>query len=323
MGGGGDYVVDYSGSGKKQQLDRCVRIIPDKEGEYMLRIAVYSDSVCLTYKKTNVIVKNPEYIVESDEEDNVLIIGDSTTANGVMINNLSYECQKNNLKVGFVGTQGDNVHHEGRSGWTIEKYLTDSESPFMFGGKLSFKKYIRDNKLNSPDYVILNLGINDVFGEKDDILLHEKVEEFYEYYLQLIDSIKSYDKDIVIGISIPIPPADSESAFGKAYTWQTQWRYKKNNMYLSQILMERFEDEEGLSIIPIYLGIDTEYNMGMEDRNVNSKSSVMIKEIPSDGSVHPDKSGYSQIADEYLSWLIYMKSCSNVKNVNLGGGAPK
>lgn len=272
---------------------------------------MYLDGTCVAYKEANVIVSNLEQSKRKAKETDVLIIGDSITANGIMIEELDRNCKRNNLKINFIGTQGDKVYHEGRSGWTIEKYLTDSESPFIFDKELNFKEYIRRNGLKSPDYVILNLGINDVFGEKNDILLQEKVEQFYNNYMKLIEDIKNYDEDITIGISIPIPPANSESSFGKAYQWQTQWRYKKNNLYLSSMLINRFESKKRIHIIPIYLGIDTEYNMGMEKRPVNSKSNIIMQEVPANGSVHPDESGYGQIADEYLAWLIYMQSYNN------------
>lgn len=292
------YWIKYTGSGGvSEQLENRFRIIPEKSGSFVLTFQVFKDGKCIEKKEAIVEVSD---VISGGEEKNVLVIGDSTIANGFMLSKWEALAEDKDSAINFIGTKGDNLKHEGISGWTAIKFASDEESPFVFQGVLDFGRYIKENHLADPDYVCINLGINDVFLAKNDKELKDRMKGTLEAFDQLIESIRKYDSEIVIGINIPIPPTESQDAFGKANVGQTQWRYKMNIQAFQKKIIERYR---GIcDVIPIYVNLDTENAMGKELCQINARDFRYKIEVPANGHVHPDDIGYAQIADEMWAW---------------------
>lgn len=296
-----DYTVKCNGEGIFEQLEERFRIIPSSEGTYAIDFQVYKNGKLKETKHTLLCVSQAPYEVSSKS---VLVIGDSTIANGIMLEKWKENAERMGMALGFVGTQGTGdaeVRHEGISGWTARMFCTDEESPFVFEGKLDFGQYLVSNHVTVPDIVCLNLGINDVFGCKNEKQLGQRVEETLEFYDELINCVLDVNENIIIGISIPIPPTQSQDAFGKANVGQTQWQYKVNIQELQKAIIAKYEEK--VDLVPIYINLDTQNAMGVEYCKISSRDNRSREEVPANGHVHPDENGYGQIADEMCAWL--------------------
>lgn len=303
---------DYSFHVKCEQggnYENYFRIVPDRPGRVPIEIKVLQGEKVIAEDRSEIVVADRD--TGKDVSKRILIIGDSTTANGIVIDKLNQNFDQDSMEISFIGSCGSGESlHEGRSGWTIDKYYSDLESPFVNKGKFDFQYYMNTNGYKDLDYVFINLGINDVFTVTKESELVSKTREMITQYNEMINSIWEFDKDIKVGICITIPPAYSQDAFGKAYGCQyTRDSYKRNNFYWCERLIERFDNrkEEGIYMIPINLNLDTRYNMGLEEVQVNARNTEVKQTIIANGNIHPAESGYWQIADTYWYFLKCME----------------
>ncbi|MEN8230680.1 MAG: SGNH/GDSL hydrolase family protein [Bacteroidota bacterium] len=230
---------------------------------------------------------------------NVLMTGNSLTNAGIYATSVKKLCQDNmHYPIHFIGTKeakGGGIH-EGYGGKTWEWFSNNFESPFVFhlsgsDTTLNFKHYFENVVKYTPDFVVIELGINDCFRADTTSVeaIDKSIDEMFmhtEYYLtQLIH----YNSNIQIGICLTPAPNKRKEAFyanyGEKYT-QTGWT--KIHRRLNQRYIEYFDNnfQSNCSIIPLDLHIDT-YNS-----------------YPLDNGVHPNKDGYQQIASCIFNWLI-------------------
>lgn len=191
-----------------------------------------------------------------------------------------------------------------------EQYYQDPESPFAFDGVFGFGRYMTTQHFDAPDYVLINLGINDVFTYEEGSALQKKIQTMLTQYQAMIDSIHAYCSDIRIGLCVTIPPAYGQASFGKAYGCRiSRWRCKLNNFLWTEAMIESFigKEDKNIYLIPIHTNLDTCYNMGLESMSVNARSSYTELSTVSNGNCHPDESGYWQIADAIWYFLKYME----------------
>jgi hypothetical protein len=127
----------------------------------------------------------------------------------------------------------------------------------------------------------------------------------------MINSIKTQNSAVKIGVCLTIPPNYYQDAFGSSYqSGQTRKRYKKNNFLCVQRLITAFGNREAESIylIPIHLNLDTRNNYGSSLQQVNARNTSTITFPANNGDgqtpgVHPADTGYWQIADSYWYFL--------------------
>jgi len=292
------------------QLEDKWPCVPIVAGTYPMTIEIYKDYSLVSSFTTSVVVKGVS--VGTGVNKVILIVGDSTTANAIAVTKLNDNFNTDVMDITTIGTLGVAPNkHEGRSGWTVSQYCTDVASPFVFSGVFNFSQYMATNVLSTPDYVIINLGINDTFSYTDDATLNAKIATILPQYQTMIDSIKAYNTNVKVGLAITIPPAYDQNAFGKMYnSGQTRWRYKRNNYLWTKALINQFKGKEaqGIYLVPINVNIDTKYNFGLETLPVNARNTKTVESIISNGNVHPDVSGYWQIADVYWYWLKSFES---------------
>ena len=229
----------------------------------------------------------------------ILITGNSLTNAGYFAAKVKSLClTQPQLHVNFLGTKESNGGiHEGYRGKTWEWFSQNIESPFVFNfpgndTTLSFKNYFENVVHHKPDFVVIELGINDCFRADttsvgtidltiDSMLVHTG------YYLnKLID----YKNNIKIGICLP-PSANTNNtgfvaSYGDKYT-QTGWT--KIQRRLVQRYIDYFDDnfKSNCKVIPLEVNFDTENG------------------YPVDNGVHPNKLGYNQIASSIFNWLLY------------------
>jgi len=296
------YQIDVVCSIGNQQNERWT-CVPEKEGVYPLSINIYKDYSIAAKAYTEVIVK-PE-TNHPDKEIKCLFIGDSITSGGIYTKELLSMAGNANMKISLIGTKGALPNcYEGISSKTVDYFFINPESPFVFNGVFNFSRYMKKYSFTSTDYVFINLGINDLIYVSNDEALEERIASMLMDYQCMINSIKSFNEEIKVGIMITIPPSSSQDAFGRTYgSGQTQWRYKRNNFIWTKELIEKFRGSEnkGIYLVPANVNLDTRNNMLMETVAVNSRNPATV-ERQRDG-VHPATSGYMQIADMVYYFL--------------------
>lgn len=312
-GSADDYEWNVDGS-VGMQMERCYRITPTTAGTYTIRFRA-------TRKKDgSSVLKNVSFVVAgtsagSGESKSIIVLGDSTTNSGTVIQKLHANLSEDVMTVATDGTRGTSPNnHEGRDGWKFEYYCTEAShssvaNPFYNSTSQAFDAgyYFTNTSVPEPDYFFVNLGINDMFSADNDDDLETAITQTVAYCDGMIESIKAASSDINVVICLTIPPNCSQDAFGKEYKCgQTQARYKRNNILWVRKLIEKYDGKEsdGIYVLAINAALDTKYNMGLETIPVNARNTSITYESPvGNGGVHPVESGYWQIADVYTAFL--------------------
>lgn len=235
----------------------------------------------------------------------VLLIGDSTTAGGQTITEIVRKASTNLFKVTALGTQGTYTNkHEGHSGWTFANfYNTGASNPFTngaVGATFDFNYFLTNNSytMSANDWVIFNLGINDIFSYTSDATASAAATNFMGTYSNMFYSITNTVPGVRVGLCVLIPPSQSQDAFGDDYgSGQTQKRYRRNRYLLAETMLAYPLGTK----IPINAALDTAHNMPTTAGVFNARNSDAWT-YQSNG-VHPDTSGYLQIADCLWAFL--------------------
>lgn len=290
------------------QYENYFRVTPTTAGSFPFSLAIYrNDKEVLTASST-IIIKATN--VGNAVTKKLFIIGDSTTDNDFIVPKIKDNFSTDVMNIETIGTKGSvGSKHEGRAGWTTDMFMgrnVSYASPFIFNGVFDYSQYILSNSLDTPDYVTINLGINDFFAVTNDSIMQTRMNATVTDYNTMIASIKTQNPDVKILIALTIPPNYSQDAFGVNYaSGQTRKRYKRNNFLWVKKLMETFANREGENIylLPIHLNLDTRHNFGTEQKKINARNPKLVDyPIPVAG-VHPVESGYWQIADSYWYFL--------------------
>lgn len=147
-----------------------------------------------------------------------LVIGDSTVAYNHMTQAMLDEFSAADKTLTLLGTRGTAPNlHEGRAGATAKEYCTQATAasianPFYNSetGHFDFAQYMTAQGYTAPDFVIIQLGINDLYNvsmaDSD-----AKIEETAGYICEMIESIKAYDDNIRILINLPTTPNSDQT----------------------------------------------------------------------------------------------------------------
>lgn len=235
----------------------------------------------------------------------VLMVGDSLADDitAEMLNVASGDV----MGLTLLGTQGSGLNkHESRGGWTIANFYQDP--PFRLAGALNFAQYLTANSLDVPDWVLVNLGTNDVFGPTSDSAVALNMATSVNKWLSpLVANFQSAGPAVKVAIIMPPPPSASQDAFGESYaSGQSTWRFRRNIWMFCYDLLATFAGQEGARtyLIPGYLSLDTENNMQVGgSAPVNARSAINVAR--QNNGVHPHSSGYKQIADQVWAFLKY------------------
>ena len=228
---------------------------------------------------------------------NILIVGDSKTAAQTWVDELA---SLSGANLSFVGTQGTTNLHEGWSGKTYNWFANNAASPFVNSGKLDVRNYLTTNSLSDPDFVVFELGTNDVFQQISTSSVLTDIDS-------LIAAFRKDLPNVGIGLAIEIPPSKSQDAFGNNYdNGNTQWQFRQDLYSFNKAIYDAYKVGGGkyqsyVTLIPFYVNIDTEHNMNTTTTAYNARNSATY-EMQSNG-VHPAASGYYQMADACFGWL--------------------
>jgi len=318
---------------KGSQFDRWWRYTPTSgdAGSTTFTLAVYTknrSTLLATASATlkTVALTHPTVAVSRK----VLMIGDSTWAGGIVaaeLVNLFNGDTKYTLTL--VGSNDGNVNDSGStsravkveaiSGWTFNLFTTDTAtawteiggtsrtgSPFSFSGAFNFASYLSAQSITmaSGDWVLINLGINDIFGATDDATLTTTMGTMSTQLAAWITSIKAAVSGVRIGILVTIPPSGSQDSFGVNYTsGQTLRRYEQNLRLWRDTIIANHDATvaSNVFVLPYHVAVDRVNNFATSSVALNARNSTTYNQ-PSNG-VHPNSGGYYQLADFLRSYL--------------------
>lgn len=233
----------------------------------------------------------------SGENKTVLFIGDSKTDANVYTQMLLDMFSTDAMDITLIGTRGNSVtnRHEGRSGWSAKTYCTNiwergvvDDSPFYNPNtqEFDFDYYMTTNGYSGVDYVFICLGTND------------SPSDFLTYYHEMIDSIKDYDSNIIIGIWTPAPFA----TFG-GYSHFTNDRQA---MVMVESVLNEFDnatnEAQNIFVVPTHINIDTFYDFPWTDVRYNDVSNATYRKCTD--NIH-ESNGYCHDADVIFSYIKY------------------
>ena len=193
---------------------------PSTAETFSIAIAIYKDGEKVAEGSSTVIIVA---VGTTSQSAKVLIIGDSTVASGYLGQRILDDCASDgHLSITLLGTLGSAPNlHEGRNGWAISSYATQPSylsinNPFYHNGTFDFAYYLSTYSIDEPDYVLIQLGINDMFDLTNDAQVNSTIDIVLPRLAIMIDSIKSAVSNTKIGFNITIPPNSSQNAYGAA-----------------------------------------------------------------------------------------------------------
>lgn len=299
--------IDYNwaaiGSYGEHQDERWTATT-ETPGSGLITIAAYNkgNETVVSSASTTLIVKDET--AGNAVSKKVLVIGDSTTANGTMITELNSLFSSDVMSINCIGTRGSGAAlHEGVSGWTASKHFTDPTSAFVFGGVFDFSQFVSTNGFAGCDIVIINLGINDVFAQTTDEGAQAIADAMIAIYESMITSIQAYNASCLVGIAITNPPGSSQDAFATYGSHYQAWRFKRNLNILGRAFLNQFSGRtgSGVHLVGVNCNIDTVHNWTVAPTPANSRTSTLVDR--QSNSVHPGTTGYYQIADTIYSFI--------------------
>ncbi|MBE1726914.1 hypothetical protein HFM82_11100 [Lactobacillus plantarum] len=233
----------------------------------------------------------------------VMLLGESTTEMAGLVNGFYDLTDADVLHVTGIGTRGTAPRlHEGRSGWTTENYMHDAtalnitNSFYNPTSKLfDFAYYIGNNKLEKPDYVLIDMGINDSWQEVP-------LKTTLANYKFMIDSIHWLDPNIKIIIGLTNLPEKFKNM------WDFNFGLKDKILNLINALITTYgnRESEGYFLNPIYLNVDPYWDMQYEERVISPDGKQ--KELVGTNGVHPSDAGFKRCADVLYATLKYAVS---------------
>ena len=320
-----NFVFDITCSKGRNDQKRW-RYVPAKtdKGIFPLKLKVYSCRGLEAEGETKVIVTPAE--AGKGKNPAILVIGDSLTAAGIYPTRIEALMKANgHPQVKMLGLRGTKGRHEGYGGWRWDTFIKKTQpsqpkpgqtfnprmgaSPFIIDGKFSLAGYLKKHFGGRvPDFITLQLGVNDVFGANDENLA-ERIKVILENADNLIAALRKDAPDAVIGVGLVTPGAKTQDAFGSNYACgQTRWQYKKNQHALNAAMLKKFADypDKKVFIVPSSVNLDCENNFparndfvsGTGDANPN-------KIIRQSNGVHPAVAGYNQMGDTFFCWIKY------------------
>ncbi len=296
-----------------QEAKRWI-VTPDamSKGDHSVEVRV-SDSTGTTLGVAQSVLRVGESKAGRDKELRLLIVGDSLTHASVYPNELfRLLSQPGNPRVTMLGTHrparaAEGVAHEGYGGWTWQRFISKYEpdpdgtyrkrsSPFVYLGAddkptLDVARYItEDCNDDPPDVITFLLGINDCFSTNadDPKAIDARVDDVFVYADRLVAAFSKAAPEAKLAICLTTPPNSRQEAFEANYKDRyTRWGWKRIQHRLVQRQMEHFGNREAerVYIIPTQLNLDP------------------VDGYPVNNGVHPNETGYQQIAASIYAWL--------------------
>ncbi len=240
---------------------------------------------------TEIIVEDTQNNVLDNKK--VMFLGDSLINENLYTQYFTEIAENEGMEL--LGTRGnEGSKHEGRGGWSAYDYCNVSSkygysNPFLNEeGKFDFGYYMKNNGYDSVDYVVVNLGINDI-----NLSGHNSHDEILSYFDEMIESIKAYDSNIKIIWNEPLMLFDSDTTKTAKY----------ERLSFVKSLTEHFKDseEDGVYFCPVYMNIDSfgdfKFTISTVDE-FNQDGSMKVTD-----TTHPNNFGYEALAKATYAFI--------------------
>lgn len=178
-----------------------------------------------------------------------------------------------------------------------------SGNPFWNGTAIDYQNYLTTNGLQTPEVVVIQLGINDTFSLGSDTAVVDLCATAFPKLDVLINSILAVNSTIKVAVCAP-PSYASQDAFGYNYACgQTSRRAKRNITTFNKQLFAYYNNKEASRIYVISGGInmDALNNFPESTVAVNARNSKTT--IEQTNGVHPAASGYYQESDVMFAFI--------------------
>jgi len=284
-----------------EHRERCYRLSASAVANTALSVTEIGVNKSYTNAITLKVVSSSTSVTSKQ----ILVIGDSLIAANTIVNELSTLLGNNGTNL-FLGTQGTPTHHEGRSGWTFSGFTTSNggQNPFWDGTKVNFKNYMSVNSnfggTDTIDICYIQLGINDVYGNTSlsTIIANAKI---------LIAALRADYPSCKIILGIPPISCGTQDGFGKNYGAATNLLTYENAMkaYWSEAILQFDESRYNAAVTVCQSGlwVDRDYGYPKETVDVSARDSADQVSVFSN-ALHPNTSGYNQIADAVYSHIL-------------------
>lgn len=258
-------------------------------GDHACRIVAVSNGVTRVDETTTIRVRQATTL----EAIKVLMIGDSLVTLGVddIAGGIDDAIAPT---VTYLGTQGDAVKHEGRSGFSWQSFVS-SGSPFYKSGAVNVPAYFADNSIDIPDVVLIRLGVNDMYGNSANDLTAAEITSILNFAKQLIDPLLLLNSDIKVIIGLPTICENTGAGWNANYDESTY----NQNKYIE--IMHKFWD-----------ALITEFDTPTYNARVSISTEAIFLDRndgypKTDGvhtnGVHPDASGYAQLGKALAGFI--------------------
>ncbi len=266
---------------KKSYYDNKLEITAELAGDFIIPWRVYDSEYVL------VDSGEMQFMARDAELSNAtaLVLGDSTVRAGAITENLLDYYEENGKKLTLLGTRGAAPNlHEGRSGWTTSDYCDlaskDSLSNPFYNDGFDFSYYMNKTGYQKVDYVIIQLGINDI---KSMTLENYSSQATLEKLYAMVSSIKQFNESIAVIIGATIPPSENVADFNGIYNFSSEFEYRNNIIHFASDLMSTFSGVEGVYVSPVNCVIDTKNELS--------------------DAIHPTDAGYENMSKQYLATI--------------------
>ena len=142
----------------------------------------------------------------------------------------------------------------------------------------------------SPQVVIFELGINDCFGANAESLatIDKTIDSVFAHAEKLLAAFHEAAPQARLGICVTTPgnsrPAAFVANYGERYP-RTGWEKIQQQLVHRQLQQYQGREDENIFVIPTHLHLDTTAG------------------YPENNSVHPNTTGYHQMAASIYAWL--------------------
>jgi lysophospholipase L1-like esterase len=235
---------------------------------------------------------------------NIVLIGDSLTDNDFLATETYSKLDADgDFTANQVGTRGVvGGKNEGRGGWKWSNYLTSDflgiDNAFYIGGQLDFQQYCTDNGFGDLDYVIIQLGTNDVtqgtvLATDESIALI--IADSKIFIDALMDSGTGFPN---CRVAIALPAVGSEATT----TNINMEIFRRSIQLLNQAYIDTYDDglyNSNITCLASGLWINRYNSYPFVDEPISDRISATQRVFTN--AVHPLEVGYYQFADAYYS----------------------